>query len=173
MKRTNKAYIVIILIIIGTAFAPVIAHKLQSSKDTISTSQVDTQNDNSSTSTNQDNDSTSQIGTQTDNNSTQQDNDSTSKPDNSATTNKSTDFKEGEEITLSEDASVCSSKDNVDKMINYLQNKNEQAIENMENKGEAKVIPKGSNITIVKLGIVVEIEDSNGQDWYAPYEVFK
>ena len=129
--------------------------------------------DNSSTSTDQDNDSTSQTGTQTDNSSTQQDNNNTSKPDNSATTNTSKDFKEGEEITLSSDASVCSSRDNVDKMINYVQNKNEQAIENMENKGESKVIPKGSNITIVKLGIVVEIEDSNGQNWYAPYEVFK
>ncbi|WP_123052979.1 hypothetical protein [Clostridium sp. JN-1] len=85
----------------------------------------------------------------------------------------SSNFNVGEKITLSADAPVCSSKDNVDKMINYLQNKNEQAIEDMENNGEAKVIPQGSDVTIVKLGTVIEIEDSDGQDWYIPSQSLK
>lgn len=76
MKRTNKVYIVIILIIIGIAFVPMIARSLQSSKDTTSTSQVNTQNDNSSTNTDQDNDSST--NTQQDNNTTSETNDNTS-----------------------------------------------------------------------------------------------
>lgn len=82
-------------------------------------------------------------------------------------------FSVGEKITLTEDAPVCSSEENVDKMINFVKNKNEDAIENMEKNNEAKVISKGEEVTIIKLGIVIEIEDSDGQDWYLPCEGLK
>lgn len=81
MKKINKVYIVIILIIIGISFAPMITHNVKSSKDTTSTSQETAQNDNNSTSTDQNNDSST---------NTQQDNNATSETDNNTATQTET-----------------------------------------------------------------------------------
>ncbi|WP_035290923.1 hypothetical protein [Clostridium sp. KNHs214] len=89
---------------------------------------------------------------------------------NSSTTNSNINYNSGEEITLAEDAPCCSSKSNVDKMIDYVRENNKNAQDRMLSNGEAKVIPKGSKVTIVSLGIVVEIETEDGESWFAPCE---
>lgn len=79
----------------------------------------------------------------------------------------------GQSITLSQDTPVCSSKENVNKMISYVQNNNNDGASEMEKNGEATVLPAGTKVNIVKSGIVTEIETESGEKWFAPNEVIK
>lgn len=79
----------------------------------------------------------------------------------------------GQRITLSSDTPVCSSKDNVDKVINFVNQNNEQGLEEMESSGEACTLPAGTEVNIIKTGIVIEIETSSGSHYFAPKEVIK
>ncbi|MGU9539185.1 hypothetical protein ACQX0N_09415 [Clostridium tepidum] len=85
----------------------------------------------------------------------------------------SSNLSSGERITLSEDALVCSSKKNVDKMIDYIHEKNSAGKQEMYERGDATILPKGTEVNIVKVGIVTEVETENGQTWFAPIEVFQ
>lgn len=91
----------------------------------------------------------------------------------SGSNSSSTDLKSGQSLKLSENALVCSSKDNVDKIISYINNDNQEAIQNMHLRGEATVLKSGTTIDIIKVGIVTEIETQNGERWFAPFEVFE
>lgn len=82
-------------------------------------------------------------------------------------------LKDGQSITLSDVTPVCSSKDNVDKLISYMQQKNNSGIKSMYINGEVKDLPKGSRVNVVNTGIVTEIETSDGSHWYGPMELFK
>ncbi|WPC42983.1 hypothetical protein [Clostridium sp. JS66] len=179
MKKVVGAIYIAIFLFLGSYYGGrlLAENKITSQNNKSISSKVSTENDDS-ISRQQDNNNESQssevtnttnASTQNQSTSTQSTNESTQSFDNSNSTN----IESGKEITLSADAPVCSSADNVDKMINYVKNKNEQAIENMESRGESKVIPKGSKVTVVKTGIVDEIEDKNGEHWYAPHEILK
>lgn len=150
-------------------------HKIASQKNSNSaqqtqeTSTLDDSNVDQGNTT-QDSDSSDSADTITDSNN---DNDFGTTEDSNSD-NNSAQIESGKEITLKKDAPVCSSKKNVDLMIDYVKNKNETAIELMEQNGEAKVIPAGTKITIVDSGILVtEIEDESGDHWFAPYETFE
>lgn len=91
--------------------------------------------------------------------------------DDSSSTSSS--LTSGKRITLSDDAPVCSSKENVDKMIDYIRENNSAGKQEMINRGDATILPKGTEINIVKGGIVVEIETKDGTTWFAPKEVFE
>lgn len=76
-------------------------------------------------------------------------------------------IRDGQEITLSEMIIVCSSKDNVDHMLDYVSEENQTAINRMFLNGEAKYIQEGEKVTIVDAGFsVTEIQDENGETWF-------
>ena len=54
--------------------------------------------------------------------------------------NITSNLQSGQEITLKDSIWVCSSKDNVDRLIDYSKNKNQDAISQMEINGEMKTI---------------------------------
>ncbi|NFS07349.1 hypothetical protein FDE99_06195 [Clostridium botulinum] len=93
--------------------------------------------------------------------------------DDSSSTSSSSSLSSGERITLSEEAVVCSSKENVDKMIDYIREKNSAGKQEMYERGDATILPKGTEVNVVKVGIVTEVETENGTTWYAPIEVFQ
>lgn len=88
-------------------------------------------------------------------------------------TDSSTDYTSGDRIVLSYDAPVCSTKDNVDKMINYISKNNEEGQNEMIERGEATILPKGTEVNIVKNGIIVEIQTKSGNEYFAPFEAIK
>ncbi|NFE72564.1 hypothetical protein FC758_01295 [Clostridium botulinum] len=79
----------------------------------------------------------------------------------------------GESLTLSKDAPVCSSKENVKKMISFINEKNDDGQNRMISNGEAKILSKGTKVDIVKIGATVEMETSDNKKWFAPIEVVK
>jgi hypothetical protein len=85
----------------------------------------------------------------------------------------SSNLKNGQSIILPSDTPVASSKENVDKIISYVKNKNGSALNNMELQGDATVLSKGTKVNVVKVGIVTEIETEQGIHWFAPIENFK
>lgn len=89
------------------------------------------------------------------------------------TTSTGTSFSNGQSIILSADTPVCSSKENVDKLINYVREKNNSAVNTMYARGEVKDLPKGTKVNVIKAGIVTEVETENGTHWFAPMELFK
>lgn len=93
--------------------------------------------------------------------------------DSSSSSSSSSNLTSGKRITLSDDAPVCSSKENVDKMISFVQNNNSKGQQEMIQRGEATILPKGTEVNIVKSGIVIEIETQNGTRWFAPEEAIK
>lgn len=83
------------------------------------------------------------------------------------------DIRDGQEITLSEMIIVCSSKDNVDHMLDYVSEENQTAINRMFLDGEAKYIQEGEKVTIVDTGFsVTEIQDANGETWFTIKDSF-
>jgi len=78
----------------------------------------------------------------------------------------------GQSITLSNKTPVCSSKQNVDKLLFYLNQKNDSGVQSMYNGGEVKDLPKGTKVNVVNIGLVTEVETS-GTHWFAPMELFK
>lgn len=88
-------------------------------------------------------------------------------------TSSSSNLSSGQSITLSDDTPTCSSKENVDKMIDFVQNKNSAGEQGMLDRGEAKILPKGTKVNIIKVGTVVEMEDENGTKYFAPEEAVK
>lgn len=79
----------------------------------------------------------------------------------------------GQSITLSDVTPVCSSKENLDKLLSYIREKNNSGIQSMYSRGEVKDLQKGTKVNVTKAGIVTEIETSGGQKWYAPMEAIK
>jgi len=77
----------------------------------------------------------------------------------------------GQQLTLTSNTPVGSSKEDVDKIINYVKANNESGLEEMESTGDARVLPAGTTVTIVKIGIVTEIKTKNGGQYFAPIEV--
>jgi hypothetical protein len=82
-------------------------------------------------------------------------------------------LKIGQSIILSDDTPVCSSKDNVDKMISYVKNKNTSATQGMMLRGEADILSKGTKINVVKIGTITQIETDSGATWYTIKEMLK
>lgn len=93
--------------------------------------------------------------------------------DESSSTSSTSNLSSGERITLKDDAFVCSSKENVDKLIDYIREKNSSGEQEMIDRGEVITLTKGTEVNIVKVGIVTEIETGNGEKWFAPIEVFQ
>lgn len=84
-----------------------------------------------------------------------------------------TSLRNGQEITLSSNTPVASSKANVDKIINYVNANNESGLREMESMGDAEVLSAGTKVTIVKVGVVTEIETQYGAQYFAPIEVLE
>ncbi|NFT02951.1 hypothetical protein FDF18_06465 [Clostridium sporogenes] len=93
--------------------------------------------------------------------------------DESSSTSSTSNLSSGERITLSEEAVVCSSKENVDKLIDYIREENSAGKQEMYERGDAITLPQGTEVNIVKVGIVTEVETGNGETWFAPIEVFQ
>ncbi|ENK1242979.1 hypothetical protein AB2063_001107 [Clostridium botulinum] len=93
--------------------------------------------------------------------------------DESSSTSSTSNLSSGERITLSEEAVVCSSKENVDKLIDYIREENSAGKQEMYERGDAITLPQGTEVNIVKVGIVTEVETENGSTWFAPIEVFQ
>lgn len=83
----------------------------------------------------------------------------------------SSQVKIGEEITVTEDMAACKTKDDVSDFVNYVQQNNKDAENQMFENGKARIIAKGNKITIDDKGVAVfEIKDEDGNDWYAVRE---
>lgn len=96
---------------------------------------------------------------------------------NSNTTTKSYNndktLRSGQSISLNKDILVCSSKDNLDKLISFISQKNNDGQNQMLASGEAKILSKGTKVNIIKAGITVEMETSDNKKWFAPMEAIK
>ena len=79
----------------------------------------------------------------------------------------------GQSLKLSDYALVCSSKDNLDEMLLFINQKNDDAQNQMIASGKAKILPKGTKVNIISIGTNVEIETSDNEKWFAPMEVVK
>lgn len=138
-----------------------------------------TSNTDTSISTSEDTDTTTDEDTSTDTSTddTQLDNTQTSDStqstaDTSADT--SGEIESGKEVILKQDTPVCSSKKNVDTMINYVSNHNNNGINTMIQSGEAEVLPAGSKVNVVDAGILTtEIQDEYGQHWFTPRDTLQ
>lgn len=93
--------------------------------------------------------------------------------DEEESSSTSSSLNSGERITLSDDVPACSSKENVDKMIDYIKEENSAGKQEMISRGDAIILPKGTEVNIVKVGIIVEVETENGETWFTPIEAFE
>ena len=84
-----------------------------------------------------------------------------------------TNLKNGQRLTLKEDTPVATSKDGVDKIIDYENQKNEKGLDDMEANGETTVLSKGTEVNVVDVGITTEVQTDDGTDYYAPEELFE
>ena len=93
----------------------------------------------------------------------------------SSSSSSSTTLHTGQSLALSKDAPVCSSKENVDKMINFVKEKNSSGQDQMLARGEAKILPKGTQVNVISISatLVVEVETQDGKKWFAPDSAFK
>lgn len=98
---------------------------------------------------------------------------SSSSPSSSSSSSSSSIPQTGQSITLSDVTPVCSSKENVDKLLSYLREKNDSGLKSMYSRGEVKDLPKGTKVNVVKMGLVTEVETASGTHWFAPMEMFK
>jgi hypothetical protein len=69
----------------------------------------------------------------------------------------------GQKITLTAECPCCTSEDNVDKMINFVEAKNNDGAQEMINNGEAVILPEGVEVNVIKVGTIVELEAGDGQ----------
>jgi len=90
----------------------------------------------------------------------------------SGSSNKTT-LHSGQSLTLSNDTPVCSSKENLDKMISFISQKNDDGENQMIASGKAKILSKGTKVNIISTGTTIEIETSDNKKWFAPMEVIK
>lgn len=83
-------------------------------------------------------------------------------------------LRSGQNIILSKNTPVCSSKDNLDKMLSFINANNNEAVNNMILKGQATILSKGTQVNVIDSGILVtEIETLSGESWFAPREVIQ
>lgn len=87
-------------------------------------------------------------------------------------TSSSTTLHSGQSVTLSDDTLVCSSKENEDKLLSYIREKNTNGENQMLLNGQATILKKGTKVNVTSVGITTEIEVSS-KKWYAPMEVIK
>lgn len=92
--------------------------------------------------------------------------------DSKSGSSKATMPKEGSSVTLDNDSVVLTSKKNVDKVIDFVQAKNNTAIDRMFSNGEAITIKKGEKVDIIDSGTVVEIEYL-GKRYFSVYEAIQ
>lgn len=92
--------------------------------------------------------------------------------DEVSTNSKYTMPKEGSSVTLDEEAVVLTSKKNVEKFIDFLQEKNTTARDKMFTDGEARTIKKGEKVDIIDSGTVVELKYVD-KTYYAVYEAIQ
>lgn len=90
----------------------------------------------------------------------------------STSTSSKTTLHSGQSITLKDDTLVCSSKNNLDKMLSFMSQKNKDGQNQMLLNGQATILSKGTKVNVTSVGITTEVE-SNGKKWYAPMEVFQ
>lgn len=91
--------------------------------------------------------------------------------DTSSSSNSS--LHSGQRLKLSQEGLFCSSKENVDKMLDYMDQKNSKGQNEMISQRKAIVLPKDTEINIRHIGMVTEIETANGEKWFAPSETIK
>ena len=88
--------------------------------------------------------------------------------------NSSTTYaKVGSSVTLTDGGIFCSSKKNVDKMIDFISAKNKDGQNKMFSNGEAIIIEKGEKVNITDKGMAITEVEYKNQKWYAPMEVVK
>lgn len=90
----------------------------------------------------------------------------------------STNLKEGQEITLTDDNYVSTSKDIDSELNSYISNKNQDGINTMITNGEVFIITKGTKVSIADLGVgltKIQVEDGDykGQEGYIPTDLIK
>lgn len=98
---------------------------------------------------------------------------SNSSNSSNTSTKTNSSYSSGDRITLSDDAPVCTSKENVRKMISYVQKGNKAGQEEMLKRGQATILYKGTEINIIKSGTITEIETKSGLKYFAPREAIK
>jgi len=90
----------------------------------------------------------------------------------SGTSAKST-LHSGQSVTLSNNTLVCSSKDNLSKMLSFMREKNEDGQNQMLLNGQATILSKGTKVNVISTGMTVEIETSDNKKWVVPMELVK
>lgn len=88
--------------------------------------------------------------------------------DDSSNSSKQLNIKEGQRITISEDTLACTSEDYVKQLDNYSNANNKQGMTDMQNNGEAVVIPSGTDANVVKIMVTSDLVelDVNGETLY-------
>lgn len=89
----------------------------------------------------------------------------------SSTSSKTT-LHSGQSVTLSDGTLVCSSKENLSKMLSFMREKNKDGQNQMLINGQTTILSKGTKVNVINTGITAEIE-VNGEKWFAPYELIK
>ncbi|KUO65572.1 MAG: hypothetical protein APF84_14715 [Gracilibacter sp. BRH_c7a] len=92
-----------------------------------------------------------------------------------SSSSSSADLKDGDSqsLKLIDDVLVCSSKENVEKMISYIRKSDLTAVEDMQLSGQATILKSGTIIKIIDDGNVTEIETQSGEKWFGPREIFE
>lgn len=90
--------------------------------------------------------------------------------DNSSSndSSKQLNIKEGQRITISEDTLACISEDYVKQLDNYSNTDNKQGMTDMQNDGEAVIIPAGTDVNVVRIMVTSDLVelDVGGQTLY-------
>ncbi|MBU3114339.1 hypothetical protein [Clostridium lacusfryxellense] len=80
----------------------------------------------------------------------------------------------GENIILSDNVLCGTSKDNLDKALSFISEKNSEGLDGMLSSGEAFEFSKGTKINIIGAkSASFEIEDNNGKSGYTIMEAVK
>lgn len=114
----------------------------------------------------------SQPKQQTENNNSASSSSSSSETSSSKPNDKN--LRSGQSIVLNKNILVCSSKDNLDKMLSFMSAKNEDGQNQMLLNGQATILSKGTKVNVIDAGIAVtKIETLNSETWFAPREMIE
>lgn len=92
---------------------------------------------------------------------------------NSSQSNDKT-LRSGQSIVLNKDELVCSSKENLDKLLSFINQKNKDGENQMLLNGQATFLRKGTKLNVIDGGIAVtEIETSTGEHWFTTRETIQ